>query len=83
MPNRVIQPVMDKTTTVVSYATSGTVGLGGVLSSEWVMVLAAIFFGAFTALINWFYQHKRDLRDAEFHADRKESLKRRATDSLE
>ena len=59
---------MDKTTSVVSYATQGTVGLGGLLSSEWVMVISAVFFAALTAAVNWWYQRRKEQRDAEYQA---------------
>lgn len=59
---------MDKTTSVVSYATSGTVGLGGLLSSEWVMVISAVFFAALTAAVNWWYQRRKERRDSEYQA---------------
>lgn len=65
MPNRVMHPIMDKTTTAISYGTSGTVGLGGLVSSDWIMVFAAIFFAAVTAAVNWWYQRRKELREAE------------------
>ena len=67
MPHRIMSYVMDKTTAAVSYATSGTVGLGGLLASEWVMVGAAIFFAAATFVVNWWYQHRRYHMDRERH----------------
>ena len=65
---QISKAVMDKTTSVVSYTTSGTVGLGGLLSSEWVMVISAVFFAALTAAVNWWYQRRKELRDAEYQA---------------
>lgn len=69
-PHRVINPIMDRATTAVSYGTSGTVGLGGLVTSDWVMVFAAIFFAALTFAVNWWYQkrreaHERELREVE------------------
>ncbi|MBV2128169.1 phage holin family protein [Arsukibacterium indicum] len=74
---------MDKTTSIISYATQGTIGLGGLLSSEWIMVYVAAFFAALTFCINWWYQHRKELReeihrqalarlDAEFRAAQNE-----------
>ncbi|MEN3158281.1 phage holin [Alkalimonas sp. NCh-2] len=54
---------MDKTTSTVSYVTSGTVGIGGLALSEWVMVIAAVFFAALTFAVNWWYQHRREKRE--------------------
>lgn len=59
---------MDKTTTVASYATQGTIGLGGLLSSDWIMVYVAAFFAAMTFVVNWWYQRRKELRDAEYQA---------------
>lgn len=62
---QISKAVMDKTTSVVSYATSGTVGLSGLLSSEWIMVFSAVFFAAMTFLVNWAYQKRREKREHE------------------
>lgn len=59
---------MDKTTSVVSYTTSGTVGVGGLLSSEWIMVISAVFFAALTFFVNWAYQKRREKREQEHAA---------------
>lgn len=59
---------MDKTTTVASYATQGTIGLGGLLSSDWIMVYVATFFAALTFAINWAYQKRREKREHEHAA---------------
>ena len=91
MNHTISKAVMDKTTSVVSYATSGTVGLGGLLSSEWIMVISAVFFAALTFLVNWWYKRRganeeqmqraeHEQREREFHAARMAALKRRATD---
>lgn len=56
---------MDKTTTVTSYATQGTIGLGGLLSSDWIMVYVAAFFAALTFFVNWAYQKRREKREHE------------------
>lgn len=65
MNHQISKAIMDKTTTAVSYGTSGTVGLGGLVSSDWIMVFAAIFFAALTFGVNWWYQQRKDKREAE------------------
>ncbi len=91
MNQQITKAVMDKTTTVTSYATSGTVGLGGLMSSDWIMVYVGAFFALMTFLLNWWYQKRRehkeqlqraehDAREREYHAARMAALMRRSTD---
>jgi hypothetical protein len=65
MNHPISKAVMEKTTTVASYAMQGTIGLGGLLSSEWIMVYVAAFFAAMTFLVNWAYQKRREKREQD------------------
>jgi hypothetical protein len=65
MPNRAMHPIMDKTVSTTSYAASGATAAGGFFSlNEWALILG-ILFAALTAAINWWYQRRKDRRDAE------------------
>lgn len=65
MKESISRAVMDKTTTAASYAASGTVGFGGLMSSDWIMVYIGVFFALLTFLVNWIYQKRRERREAE------------------
>lgn len=60
---------MDKTTTAASYSASiGTAAAGIFSLNEWALLLGIIFAAA-TFVINWRYQHKRDMREHKKHCD--------------
>jgi hypothetical protein len=66
MPNRVIHPIMDKTTSATSYAASGVTTTGGLFFQVDWLVVVGITFTILTFIVNWWYQRRKDLREAEY-----------------
>ncbi|WNO60435.1 HP1 family phage holin [Rheinheimera sp. MMS21-TC3] len=54
---------MDKTTSNISYGTSGATAIGGLLSMNEIALAIGIFFTALTFLVTLYFQHRRDQRE--------------------
>ena len=63
---------MQKAVSATTYSASLGAAAGGILSlNEWAILLG-IVFAALTFLVNWWFQHKRNEREARKHEDDRE-----------
>lgn len=51
----------------VSYGVNSGVALFGALTLNEILALVGVVLGILTFAVNWFYQRRRDKRDAEYH----------------
>lgn len=56
--------------TIASYLTSSGVAVWGTLTFNQVMALIGTLLALATFGVNWYYQRRRDNRDAEYHGMR-------------
>ena len=64
---RIVERIMDRTTTTMSYTASGATAAGGLLSlNDWALIIGIVCAVA-TLLLNAWYQKRKDSRDIELH----------------
>lgn len=68
-------PNTQKVITTVAYSSSLGTAAGGAVSVNELAILAGIVFALGTFLVNWTFQHKRNMREAEIYRMEKKLLK--------